>query len=122
MPEYEDPRTPRVPYSLTYPKPPKTQVPGDASFRLTPGGATSGTPKPWPGKTPEFDVWSRQEQSELEQAHADYLARLKANQPVRRHYEKITEYYKKKHLEYLKRSNYGTLRDPALLQAPKSRR
>ena len=119
MPEYEDPRMPRVSYSLKFPKPPKTSVPGDASFRLAPGGPTARTPKPWPGRTPEWDVWSGQEQAELEQVHADYLARLKANEPVRRHYEKITEYYKKKHLEYLKRSNYGTLRDPALLR-PKS--
>ena len=121
MPEYEDPRTPRVSYSLRYPRPPKTKVPGDASFRLAPGGPTSRTPKPWPGRTPEFDEWSRQEQAELEQIHADYLARLKANEPVRRHYEKITEYYKQKHLEHLKRSNYGSLHDPALRSA-KARR
>ena len=120
MAGYEDPRTPRVSYSLRYPRPPKTQVPGDASFRLAPGGPTSRTPKPYYGRTPEFDEWSRQEGAELGQLHADYLARLKANEPVRRHYEKITESYKRKHLEYLKRSNYGSLHDPAL-RAPRLR-
>ena len=121
MPEYEDPRTPRVSYSLRYPRPPTTQVAGDSSFRLAPGGPTSRTPKPWPGRTPEWDQWSRQEQAELERIHADYLARLKANEPVRRHYERVSEYYERKHLEYLKRSNYGALHDPDL-RAPKSRR
>ena len=66
------------------------------------GGATSRTPKPWPGKTPEFDVWSRQEQAELEQIHTDYMARLKANEPVRRHYEAISAAYSRKHLDHIK--------------------
>ena len=66
------------------------------------GGATSRTPKPWPGKTPEFDAWSKQEQAELEQVRADYMARLKANEPVRRHYEAISADYKKKHLEHIR--------------------
>ena len=66
------------------------------------GGPTSRTPKPHPGATPEFDTWSQQEQAELEQIHTDYLARLKANEPVRRHYEAISADYKKKHLEHLR--------------------
>ena len=66
------------------------------------GGATSRTPKPWPGATPEFDKWSRQEQAELAQIHADYLARLKANEPVFRHYQKITQDYHARHLAHIR--------------------
>ena len=67
------------------------------------GGPTSRTPKPWPGKTPEFDVWSRQEQAELEQIHVDYLARLKANEPVFRHYQKTSQDYHERHLAHIRK-------------------
>ena len=55
--------------------------------------------------TPEFDEWSRKEQAELEQIHSDYLARLKANEPVRRHYEAISAEYKRKHMEHIRHYN-----------------
>ncbi|MFQ6030420.1 MAG: hypothetical protein ACE5Q6_23340 [Dehalococcoidia bacterium] len=52
--------------------------------------------------TPPFDEWSKNEQTELEQVHTDYLARLKADEPIRRHYEAISAEYKRKHLEHIR--------------------
>ncbi|MFQ5813512.1 MAG: hypothetical protein ACE5I2_10050 [Anaerolineae bacterium] len=71
------------------PKPPEIKDAGTPSSR---------TPQPYPGPTPPFNEWVKQEQAELEQIHADHLARLKADEPVRRHYAAITEKYKKEHL------------------------
>ncbi|MFQ5872492.1 MAG: hypothetical protein ACE5JL_01630 [Dehalococcoidia bacterium] len=52
--------------------------------------------------TAPYNEWMKQEQKELQQVHAEHLAKLKADEPIRRHYEAVTQKYRKAHLEHLK--------------------
>lgn len=49
-----------------------------------------------------YDEWSEKEQTELENIHKEHLAKLKADDPIHRKYEAVSEEYKKRHLAHIK--------------------
>ena len=52
--------------------------------------------------TVPYGEWSKKEQTEFENIHNDYLARLAADKAVKAKYAAISEGYKKTHLAHIK--------------------